>query len=707
MSNTVRVNFRQAIPLVNYTLFRNTRAKTKREFLDVSWSRFVQQVREPEAYKAKADCPLISLAEYGSTASEKGSLRHAANVRRVFGVEIDYDGERVSPDEAARLLQEAEITSLIYTSPSHRPEAPRWRVLLPFSKAVSPAKRAEYVGRANRILGGIATRESFTLSQSFYIGRVRGAKYIAIETRGRTLDVANEIEPLDFDASTTKEKRSGGEPTDRELRGRFIRGKGRYEAMRTLSARWAARGKTAEAIASELQALLEECPRGMSNNDGIDLQSRVQPLAESAVRKYGEGRTCHARERVPWPDPLGDAAFQGLVGEVARAVAPHTEADPSAILLQVLVAFGALVGRGPHVRVEGDEHHGNLFALLVGDTSKARKGTSWSRVREIFSRVPGWPEPANGLSSGEGLKFAVRDPIVKSGRNKKTGHVDEVEIDPGATDKRLMVVEGEFSQVLRQSARAGNTLSPTIRSAWDTGRLATLTKNDPITATGAHIGIIGHITADELRAELTATDSANGFANRFLFMCVTRSKRLPFGGGALSEDVVSDLRKRIEHAATKARRLAAVQMTASARETWEEAYDELSEGHSGLFGAVTARGEAQCLRLALVFALADRSKVIDRQHLLAAIAVWNRAEASARHIFGSALGNSVADDILRALRAKGDGGMTRTEIRDLFKRHETAERIGAALELLERRNLAKRNEQAAQGGRPAELWTVS
>ena len=92
--------------------------------------------------------------------------------------------------------------------------------------------------------------------------------------------------------------------------------------------------------------------------------------------------------------------------------------------------------------------------------------------------------------------------------------------------------------------------------------------------------------------------------------------------------------------------------------------------------------------------------------LLAAIALWNRAEASARHIFGSALGNPVADDILRALRAKGDGGMTRTEIRDLFKRHESAERIGAALELLEHQNLAKRTEQAAQGGRPAELWTM-
>jgi hypothetical protein len=97
-------------------------------------------------------------------------------------------------------------------------------------------------------------------------------------------------------------------------------------------------------------------------------------------------------------------------------------------------------------------------------------------------------------------------------------------------DKRLLVLEPEFAQVLRQGMRAGNTLSATIRCAWDNGNLQTLTKNDPVKATGAHVCVVGHITADELRAELTATDSANGFANRFIFMCVQRSKTLPFGG---------------------------------------------------------------------------------------------------------------------------------------------------------------------------------
>jgi hypothetical protein len=145
-------------------------------------------------------------------------------------------------------------------------------------------------------------------------------------------------------------------------------------------------------------------------------------------------------------------------------------------------------------------------------------------------------------------------------------------------------------------------------------------------------------------------------------------------------------------------------MTESARKTWEAVYPTLSEGYPGLLGAVTARAEAQCLRLALVFALMNEAQQIDRPHLLAALAVWERAEASARHIFGAALGDPIADEIQRALRVAGQAGLTRTAIRDLFKRHQPAERIEVALDLLSRRNLARRETQAAEGGRRPELW---
>jgi hypothetical protein len=91
---------------------------------------------------------------------------------------------------------------------------------------------------------------------------------------------------------------------------------------------------------------------------------------------------------------------------------------------------------------------------------------------------------------------------------------------------------------------------------------------------------------------------------------------------------------------------------------------------------------------------------------LAAIALWERCEASARYIFGSAVGDPVADEILRALKVRGGDGMTRTEIRDLFKRHEKGERIGLALDLLANKGLAK-SEKRSTGGAPAEIWRAA
>ena len=431
----------------------------------------------------------------------------------------------------------------------------------------------------------------------------------------------------------------------------------------------------------------------------------VAKVATVAVAngKGSEPRPLNVRE---WPKPLAGPAFHGLAGEIVHAIENDTEADPAALLLQVLAAFGSMVGRGPHWRVEGVEHHGNLFVLLVGDTSKGRKGTSWGRVANVFNHIDDKAREVSGLSSGEGLKWAVRDEITSTRYNKEKETTEEVIEDPGVSDKRLLVQEGEFAQVLRACVRNGNTLSATIRSTWDSGNLSTLTKNDTVTATGAHIAIIGHITADELRAELTATDSANGFANRFLFVCVRRSRVLPFGGAEADAARMGGFAHHLERAAAQARDQGAVPMTASARAIWEHVYESLSDGRPGLLGAVTGRAEAQCVRLALLYALLDESNEIDEPHLLAALAVWDYCFASARFIFGDALGDRVADDILRAVRGAGEDGMSRTDIRNLFQKHQSAERIGAALELLASRGLVWR-ESVNTGGRPAELWRSS
>ena len=226
--------------------------------------------------------------------------------------------------------------------------------------------------------------------------------------------------------------------------------------------------------------------------------------AAEAKKPNGGGRP-HQPPVEVWPT-MDDAAYHGLAGDVVKTIRPHTESDPVAILIQFLTCFGNVIGHAAYYQVESDRHHANLFAALVGQSSKARKGTAMGRVSAVAK--------------------------------------------------------------------------------------------------------------------------------------------------------IADNR---------------------------------------------ARAEAQAVRLAMIYALLDRQHRIDGLHLKAALAVWEYCEASAAHIFGNALGDHVADEILRALQQVGENGMTRTAIRDLFARNQSGDRIGAALAMLMTKGRA-RMEGRESGGRPVEFW---
>jgi hypothetical protein len=228
-----------------------------------------------------------------------------------------------------------------------------------------------------------------------------------------------------------------------------------------------------------------------------------------------------------WPS-LANEAFHGLTNKVVFWLVPNTESDQAALLLQFLVSFGNAVGRKPHYLIEGTKHYANLFVALAGQTSKARKGTSADRIRQLFEIAdPEWVQCCvrGGISSGEGILWAIRDPIY----GMKKG--EETLLDPGIADKRLLLDEREYQQALTVMTRPGNTVSRIIRDAWD-GRdhIESLTKNSPARVTNPMISIVSHITVEELRESLDRTAMANGYANRFLFACVRRGQLLPHGG---------------------------------------------------------------------------------------------------------------------------------------------------------------------------------
>ena len=397
-----------------------------------------------------------------------------------------------------------------------------------------------------------------------------------------------------------------------------------------------------------------------------------------------------AQDQEPdWP-VLEDAALHGLAGRVVRTLAPESEADPAGLLLSFLVGFGNLTGLRPHAVAGSAPHPARLYVVLVGDSSRARKGTSWAEAsRPLATAVADWREhcEVSGLSSGEGLISEVRDDD-----DRNLGLPDHLA-------KARLVYEPEFARVLKVTAREGNILSTVLRDAWDGRPLRTLTRRDALKASGAHLSILAHITAEELRRYLTETDMASGFANRFLFCMVRRSRLLP-NGGNLDPAALDDLARQVEQATTTALDLGILHRTAEADAAWADAYKRWAEeAPGGLAGALVARPEAQTLRLSVCYATLDGSPVIDIEHVQAALAVWRYSEASALYLFGDALGDPIADRLLEAICQAGDDGLDSTGQSAVFGRHVSATRRTQARAELERRGLIVTTQEET-GGRP-------
>jgi hypothetical protein len=369
----------------------------------------------------------------------------------------------------------------------------------------------------------------------------------------------------------------------------------------------------------------------------------------------------------PTTPQLHEDALHGVAGRVVRLLSPHTEAHPAAILLQLLASFGNLIGPGPHCMVESTRHALNLYVVLVGDSSKARKGTSWNLIANLLEGVdPLWHGTCIGNSrlSADGLLQTLRDQ------------------DP-PSERRLLALSEEFATVLHSVKRGNGHLSPLLRCAWDNGNLPTLDLHRALRVTGAHLSLIAHITPQELTRNFQHHQTQNGFANRCLWTWVERAQCLPNGGSPPAHEfatVVGQLRRAALWATARPAILFRRDEEASAM--WARYYAAMSYHHAvGLRGAATSRGEAQVLRLSALYAALDSSELIRRPHLDAAFAVWQYCYESATLLFGLSTGDAVADRIRDAIESS-QNGLTRTEIGRLFQGHVGLDRIDQALDQL-------------------------
>ncbi len=624
-------------------------------------------------------------------------------------------------------------------------DKPRWRVVCPVSSELPPDRRYHMMGRLNGLFGGIFADESWALSQAYYFGSINHSPDHRVEMiDGTPIDLLDELDEgwLSKSAAASRER---GEtefnfgPVDQdELERAISSGKDYHRATVRLVGAWAFRRKPLLEAQRDLEAVYARVPEADHNTQRY--RDRVADIERILLDIYGKEaakRDPREEEREedpslgepnqkPGPKPAAEAkaadktqlwpemgadAFHGLAGDVVEAIAPTTEADPVALLAHLLVEFGNAVGRRSYCIADGARHYPNEYAVTVGITSKGRKGTSAQRVDQFMRTAAAvWYENciASGLSSGEGIIHAVRDEVrgyEKTGKGKQIEYIEVVK-DLGISDKRLLIHEPEFGGALEVMKRQGSTLSRVVREAWDKGDLRALVKNNAERATDAHISILGHITVDEYRASLDRISMVNGYANRFLNLLVKRAQELPFGK-LVADTVMKPLADRIRRALTNDALGEEVTFSDEGAEMWRAEYHDLSAAKPGLYGSVVARAEAHALRLAIIYALLGNSLDIKPDHLSAALAFWRYCDASARFIFGDAVGDPVADEILRALRRAGPDGMTRWEISNMFGRNLSSDRIGKSLLLLEEHGKARMTTTRSGGpgpGRPTETW---
>ena len=474
-----------------------------------------------------------------------------------------------------------------------------------------------------------------------------------------------------------------------ELAGREVTGKDLALHAKILSDQ-----STQRATLRGLLGMLERVKKGEDPEKIVptifDLTNRIESVKTGPIDPG----------RKTWPKPPEAAAYKGVAGELVESILPFTESDPIAILMQFLVAFGSIIGRGAHWEVESTKHHTNLFAVLVGQSSRGRKGTSLNIVRKVFNdQDESWMDLSiqGGLTSGEGLISAVRD-------ESRVGD----SYDQGAPTKTALWVESEFGGTLAMASREGNSLSKFLRQAWDGDhKLKAASKNNPVESTDAHVSLIGHTTFYDLGINLSQNNLHNGLANRILWVCTRRSRDLPDGGELNKVNLqrfADPIKAAIKFGRAKARKSTPIPFDEPARLLWGPVYRGLVEERPGNFGKVVNRSEAQVRRLALIYALLDQSPKVKETHLRSAIALWEYCEQSAAYIFGDQLESEDSSKLYQAIRDAGKQGLTLTQVRQkVFSNRKPSDHYRKLLEELERSGLIVEIEDPQRPGAKAYI----
>jgi hypothetical protein len=245
-------------------------------------------------------------------------------------------------------------------------------------------------------------------------------------------------------------------------------------------------------------------------------RNEAPELTQEQLREFYQRNTGGA-----FPAKAHDDAFHGPAAEITDAICANSSVKPEAVLAQLLVVTGIMLGRELYFP-QGSKHRCNLYTV-IGGRANSGKGESLGYVKAFIEALnPSFMSRfQHGFKSGESLIHAIGDKVTGLDEDG-----EEVEIEPDQP-KQLIIDEEEFAAFLIAGRRQGNVIGSDIRRLWDSpNEYQTKSRGKPRTTTGAHIGLVGNVTPDELQRTIGA-DARNGLASRILWIAAARTRSMP------------------------------------------------------------------------------------------------------------------------------------------------------------------------------------
>ncbi|MFI0912890.1 DUF3987 domain-containing protein [Streptomyces abikoensis] len=326
-----------------------------------------------------------------------------------------------------------------------------------------------------------------------------------------------------------------------------------------------------------------------------------------------------------------------------------------------------------------------LHVLLCGGTGEG-KGQSWglaSAVAKDANTTFMAHHVINGVVGGAGLIQAVAD---------RDGHA--------------LIVDTEYARVLRAGRRQAN-LSQTLRDLWDGATVATSRAKEPVQVDEPRVSVMGHITPEEFRASMSATERDGGSYNRLLILPVTQvcwlSER-----EHMPAHLIPEAGEAMARAVRFATRAGLVTLADDAYDTADVIRRDLltKARESDGLKPFAARCNEQVRRVAALFALFDLRSQITTADLEAAAALVTYAMESVEEITGDTHSPStlrkrqplsLAEKVRARIQMHG-GRATSSQILPF---------VGAtAAEVKALPGIVVTVERSGKTGRPATLFTL-